>query len=175
MNLKVRGQIEHLINNYLQAIQDLSLLILELKNNADHIEKTSIEFSTSSAEMNISTSDISRAISEINQGTQTQAEQINITAVKLEALVKAANNIENKFQSIGSAAQSGDKHSEKGRNTVESIIQMIETMATSGEQAGNSMDRLKNQSKKITTILNFINDIAAQTNLLALNSAIEAA
>lgn len=170
-----RGEIRHLINNFVQAIQDLSLLILELKKNSGRIEQTSQEFTASSAEMSISTSEISRAIDEINQGTQNQVEQINISANKLETLLQAARNIETKFQSIGNSAKIGVAHSEKGRNTVESIIEMIDNLASSAERASASMNQLKNQSKEITTILNFIKDIAAQTNLLALNAAIEAA
>lgn len=170
-----KGEIKYLINNFVLAIEDLSSLIQDLKMKSDLIDETSHEFSHSSVEMNSSTSEISKAISEINRGTQTQSDQINTSARKLELLLEAAKDIEAKFHSIRTSAENGVLNSEKGRNSVESITQMIDHIAEFSKKARFSMDQLMKQSKEINEVLNFINDISSQTNLLALNAAIEAA
>jgi methyl-accepting chemotaxis protein len=65
--------------------------------------------------------------------------------------------------------------SEQGRTEVDRSLTQISQARHDAQAASEVMEELKEKSRRIHTITEVINEIAATTNLLALNAAIEAA
>lgn len=65
--------------------------------------------------------------------------------------------------------------SQKGENIILGTVAKMQSIAAIVERSAGLVDDLGEQTKRITSIVNTIREIADQTNLLALNAAIEAA
>ncbi len=65
--------------------------------------------------------------------------------------------------------------SARTRNTVQGMSESLESLATDSRAAVGGVDALYAQSRKITQIVELIQQIAAQTHLLSMNAAVEAA
>jgi methyl-accepting chemotaxis protein len=70
---------------------------------------------------------------------------------------------------------STNSNAQLGVRRVNDAIAKVNSLADALVNTGDNMDRLKEKSDGITSVLDVIKGIAEQTNLLALNAAIEAA
>ena len=105
---------------------------------------------------------------------QKQLEELEIALEQIQATIetsvittKNAKKVESAIQQADSIVTEGDRAMNK---TVESILDIKETVA----DAGKRVRRLSDSSQKISRVVNLISSFAAQTNLLALNAALEA-
>ncbi len=67
------------------------------------------------------------------------------------------------------------EQSSQSIDTLEDILQKLESLVMQINDSNSSIERLNTMSNEITSVVDLIKDIADQTNLLALNAAIEAA
>ncbi len=65
--------------------------------------------------------------------------------------------------------------SEKGKESVDDVQNVIDTLGEHSRKTSESMMQLSQSSKEIVDIVDVINGISKQTNLLALNASIESA
>ena len=175
IELQSKGEIRELISNFNEAMKELSHLLTNVSETAEQIDVSSKELSTTSDEMNLSTNEISMAIAEMSNGAQNQLKKIDSIAQMYEELQRASQLMDQRSNTIISAAKKGVLDSEKGAEAVASIQSNISDILQHSEGANQSMTALTTRSKEISAILNLITDIATQTNLLSLNAAIEAA
>ncbi|BFM08657.1 methyl-accepting chemotaxis protein [Halioxenophilus aromaticivorans] len=103
---------------------------------------------------------------------QSEIQQV-VTAVREMASVVAevAHNVSQAAQD----AEQADKEAGSGRQVVVSTMSQIENLANDVDAASVVIDRLRQETDNIGSVLDVIRGIAEQTNLLALNAAIEAA
>ncbi|KPC54216.1 methyl-accepting chemotaxis protein [Amantichitinum ursilacus] len=73
------------------------------------------------------------------------------------------------------ASQQTSEWASQGMENIGKGVQIIQRMSGSISEAADNMAELGEESKRITSIVQTIKEIADQTNLLALNAAIEAA
>ncbi|MFL0198373.1 methyl-accepting chemotaxis protein [Clostridium sp. WILCCON 0269] len=92
----------------------------------------------------------------------------NQTKDSTNELYKEGNKLHNITESI-------IEKSIKGREAVESIMDIITSLEGQIKDTFHSMSELAERFNKVNEITNLISGIASQTNLLALNAAIEAA
>ncbi len=170
-----QGQIRDLLENFQLSTGKLSGLLLEIQESAYFMESSSSDFVQASEEMNVNTTEISRAIEEISRGAQTQLSKIDISAQKLELLLKTSSEMDERSKNIREAAKKGADDGAKGTEAVAAIRGNMEEISQFSDQAAGAMSSLKTMSTEITGMLNIIKEIASQTNLLSLNAAIEAA
>lgn len=103
-----------------------------------------------------------------NQETEQVATAMNEMSATVQEV--ASNTV---GASEASAQVSAD--AESGAQNVHSTRTSIESLSKEVEKSAGVINKLAEDSDKITTITNTISSIAEQTNLLALNAAIEAA
>lgn len=102
------------------------------------------------------------------QQTDQGAAAIKQMAVTVQAV--AGHTLE-----AANLAQSADQEAVSGSGEVNKTIASIEALAREVESASQVIHKLSEDSAKIGSVVEVIQNIAAQTNLLALNAAIEAA
>ncbi|GHY04991.1 chemotaxis protein [Vibrio cholerae] len=64
---------------------------------------------------------------------------------------------------------------EQGKNHIESSLDLASEISETVLTTNQVIQRLSDQAKEISSMVNIIRSVAEQTNLLALNAAIEAA
>jgi methyl-accepting chemotaxis protein len=120
-----------------------------------------LRLSTTAAELAASSEELSRT-------TAAQSDEISRTSSAVEEM---ATSIREVAQNAEHAAQAATDSSQRARDGEELALDT----AAGLEQSDKVMQRLRDRSDEIGTIVNLIQEIAAQTNILALNAAIEAA
>lgn len=101
---------------------------------------------------------------------------------QIDAMVATLGELSNNIQSVAASteqahdnAQTVDARAREGKDIVMQTIDSIQGVATEVEKASGVINKLGEKSKRISNVLNVIQEISEQTNLLALNAAIEAA
>lgn len=103
---------------------------------------------------------------------QADIQQI-VTAIKEMAGVVA--DVTQRVAETADNSHQADKVAMSGKQTVQSTMSQIQSLSSDIKTASEVIDRLRQETVAIGTVLDVIRGIAEQTNLLALNAAIEAA
>jgi len=177
------------ITSFTSSQKTLSMLVMQLKNSAGHVDDASKHLAGTSQEIGSATEEINatmqevttaseqsaRAATEVAGGSSIQAASISEGAEMVKQLAQTVRNVakdsESTAQSVVEATQSAEIGAKSVRDTVSGMHTVQKTIAESAE----AIEQLGESSKQIGTIVQTIEDIADQTNLLALNAAIEAA
>jgi methyl-accepting chemotaxis protein len=152
--------------NFLERIDldqkdELGQLGKALNLSADNLEKLI-------SEIIFASQNLVRAVEEIASGNENLSQRTSEQASSLEeiaATVEEANA--STKQNSGNAVEASKLSDNSSKMAIEGG-QIV-------EKAVFAIGEINNSSKKISEILNMINEIAFQTNLLALNAAVEAA
>ncbi len=137
-----------------QIIADIAMTVTELNANAEKLSETS---------------------KETERGVVSQQSEIQqvVTAVR-----EMASVVEDVARNVGEAAgnaEQADNEAKSGKSVVAAAMKQIESLAKDINTASEVIDRLRQETDNIGSVLDVIRGIAEQTNLLALNAAIEAA
>lgn len=139
-----------------------------LRDMVKRIAEVSGHLNIASQEMVSVTQEAQAGVVRQQEGTQ---HATNAIATMTETMVDMSKNT----QAASEAANQAELATEKGTSVVGSTVVSIRTLADEVEQTAVVIQRLREDSENIGTVLDVIKDIAEQTNLLALNAAIEAA
>ncbi|QGH33366.1 HAMP domain-containing protein [Gracilibacillus salitolerans] len=157
-------------------------MIEELKSMVRHIQEISVEvngqsreLSQASDEVNLGSQQIARTMEEMSNGAEEQASASSDISASIESLHRKieASSEEGKTLQV-SSNEVLELSVESGTQLNDSVEQMQEITAMM-QTSLTKVQSLEQQSSKISTLIDVIQDIAEQTNLLALNAAIEAA
>jgi methyl-accepting chemotaxis protein len=147
----------------------------EARKAADKILRAAVQMEAAATELENAVVSISRSVSGVKTGSETQTQRIREILAAMEQL---SSGIQQISASAGTAAEKSEDSNRKVESGVEMAQQSGAAMENLSALAGNltgNIGRLGEQSKNIGTIMNVITDIAAQINLLAMNASIEAA
>ncbi|MCK5877803.1 MAG: HAMP domain-containing protein, partial [Candidatus Marithrix sp.] len=137
----------------------------QLKNDANstiaHLTKIMQQISHSSRIVANAADEISQGNLSLSQRTEQQAASLEETSASIEQMTSTVQQSADNASHASQLAISARNCAEKGGEIVGITI--------------NAMAEINTSSKKITDIIEVINEIAFQTNLLALNAAVEAA
>lgn len=152
--------------NFLERIDldqkdELGQLGKALNISADNLEKLI-------SEIIFSSQNLVRAVEEIASGNENLSQRTSEQASSLEEIAATVEE-----------ANASTKQNSGNANEASKLSDNSSKMAVEGghivEKAVYAIGEINSSSKKISEILNMINEIAFQTNLLALNAAVEAA
>ncbi len=159
--------LEHMMENMRKLIGEVAEVGLEFAKSSELVSKTS-------ADILISTRDVSYAIEEIEKGAISQAKD---TESCLSTMSNLAGKINQVYESTGEIEQIADRTKKtvsEGLLIIDDLNNKAKATSSSTHQVISAIKELKTNSQLIGSFVNTINEIARQTNLLSLNASIEA-
>lgn len=119
--------------------------------------------------------DISRAISEIQQGITQQASDTEHCLRQTDQLALQVRMVHENTEAIEDITNGTKTVIKSGIGVVDQLNDATKANIKITNETIHSIEELEVESEAITSIIAVINEIAAQTNLLSLNASIEAA
>ena len=159
VNMKMN--LKDLISNISQTAQQVAASAQELTATAEH--------SAASAE------EITKVISEIATGANSQAEDTEKGSQEVEVLGSIIEGDAHLMQKLNSSVSEVNKLKDEGYELLEDLSKKTEQTRESSKEISKIIIETNESTVNIVNASTMIKSIAAQTNLLALNAAIEAA
>jgi methyl-accepting chemotaxis protein len=170
-----KDEIGELSQNFTKMVENLRVLISQIKESANHVASSSQELSASSEQQALVINQVSTAIETVATGTKKQNVAIDETSTVIEQITAAIQQVAVSSNEVAGQATETSNAANQGRQAIDRVVNQMDKIGHVTAEANSSMDELAKGSKKIGEITDVISGIANQTNLLALNAAIEAA
>jgi methyl-accepting chemotaxis protein len=158
---RTTGEIRELIDGFNGLVANLRRTVTETRGTSESLLGRSREFSELAqricVDMDSQASDILRSTTAVTQMDAT--------------IVDVAKTAEN----VAELAQDTDRLAARGGEVVQASVGSMHGIAEALRKARSGVTELSEDSRKISEVIEIIEDIADQTNLLALNASIEAA
>ncbi|MBD7912756.1 MULTISPECIES: methyl-accepting chemotaxis protein [Clostridium] len=122
-----------------------------------------------------SVNSIDKAILELANGAEAQANDAQLGSQKLEELSDKIENILEIAKSFNYNFDKAKAQNNSAINSIDNLVGKVQENNNISKKTNESVNELSNKSLLIGNITSTINNISEQTNLLALNAAIEAA
>ena len=116
-----------------------------------------------------------QGMEQAERATTKQTTDAEIVKQSMEEMKQSVGDISQSAANASHAAETAEKEVEQSRTQVQMSVNASRTLSDEINQAATTINKLADDTKNVSQILNVITSIADQTNLLALNAAIEAA
>src|SRR3954469_2595201 len=155
-HVEVNGEDEvaRLASSFNDAVDDLSGLVLTLRESATTLASSSEELSATSTQMGASAEETSVQANAVSAAAEQVSANVNTVAASTEEMSASIREIAANANEAAGVASSA---------------------VGTAENATTTVSKLGSSSAEIGQVIRVITDIAEQTNLLALNATIEAA
>ena len=154
VEVKGEDEVARLASSFNTAVDDLSGLVLTLRESATTLASSSEELSATSTQMGASAEETSVQANAVSAAAEQVSANVNTVAASAEEMSASIREIAaNATEAAGVASHA----------------------VTTAESATTTVSKLGSSSAEIGEVLKVITAIAEQTNLLALNATIEAA
>jgi len=152
------GDLAKNVNSFIDRLQTVISRILILSNQVAD-----------------SSGGMAMTISEIANGVDSQKQETSMVAAAISQMNSAVHDVAKNAEGASDAADDANNLSIEGQEIVNSAVKSIEGLAQDIVDSSHAIEKVRDDSGNIGTVLDVIKSIAEQTNLLALNAAIEAA
>lgn len=153
----------------------LKTLVQEVQQGALQVAATAEELTASSEQTALSTEKIADSIQQVAVGAEKQSKAIQQNAQVIKKITGEVGQIAEHSQRVSELAKLTIGEAHNGEEAVKDTVQQMNSIYSSVKESNLIIQSLNERSKKVSSILDVITEIADQTNLLALNAAIEAA
>ncbi|MDD2341279.1 MAG: methyl-accepting chemotaxis protein [Tolumonas sp.] len=141
----------------------------------DSLFSTFTQLKQSIDQLDQSSSKLKNTASIMAGSARDQLGRTDLVATAMHEMSATAQDVANSAETAAVAANQADRAAQEGEQVMQSTITMITRMSGEIENTAGVIQQLDEDSRRISTVLEVIRNIADQTNLLALNAAIEAA
>lgn len=174
-SIESKGELKVMGDSLNAATNNLNSLLGNISQIANLVASSAEELLTKGEQMKNTTQEVASATQQMAEGAQQQAQQTDESSKLIEGVLKSANEMGKKAETINIAAERGQKSASEGLSTIRKVVENMTEILNSASTTSGSINVLSQRSEEIASTLSVITDIASQTNLLALNAAIEAA
>ena len=175
IEVKSKDELGNLGNNINIMIDELALLIKNIKESSSKVSESSDTLRVSSEETGKAAEEISTTMTNLTKDTVESTEMID----KLESVVGGLESISEDVKDASAntlnVVEESTTIAKEGYTSLEQAISQLEIVNKTVEFASSAVKNLEKRSSEIANITSVIRGIASQTNLLALNASIEAA
>ncbi|PSW05621.1 methyl-accepting chemotaxis protein [Photobacterium lipolyticum] len=166
-NLSVRAEQDG-DNEISQLGGDVNTTVTQLHTTVESLIRISEDVAAASTEL-------AAVMTQSEANAQLELNEIDQIASAVNELSSTADNVSDNATSADATAKQTDELAKEGLNIFEQSNKASKQMTETLSEAAGVVTRLKDQSDKISQVIEVIRSISEQTNLLALNAAIEAA
>ena len=164
-NFKIENTLE---DEFGHVFDSASQMREKLGNSLSDVVKSYRDFDVKLVAIHSKISSVAEAIADA------ESRSVTVSAASDE-MVSTTSDIAKNCENAATNANDTQNITEHGVTEVEGVIDDIRNQAEKTKKDAELISTLVDQTNKIGTIVQTIEDIASQTNLLALNAAIEAA
>ncbi|HFE31926.1 MAG TPA: methyl-accepting chemotaxis protein [Gammaproteobacteria bacterium] len=128
-----------------------------------------------SGKIGTSAQEVASIARQSHDGMEHQRAETDQVATASNEMAATVSEVAHSAEQAAEAAGSASTAASHGNTVVDETIAIINHLADDVEQGAHAVNRLREDSESVGSVLDVIRGIAEQTNLLALNAAIEAA
>jgi len=154
---------------------ELGQLIVAMGTMSDRLKEMIGEISDNIVVIASSSEELSALTDQTSQGVSNQKLDIEQVATAMTEMSASAQEVAIKAELTLESANLASSEAYKGNELVNATVEGMTDLAQSIDHSEQVIQRVKDGSESIVSILDVIKNISEQTNLLALNAAIEAA
>ncbi len=159
--IKSSDEVGTLAAAFNRLIDNMAMIVSEVIQKSEQV--------SSSAEQ------LSSITEQTSRGVKQQSDEILQVSTAMNQMSATVTEVASNAQHASDSAEIGNAEATNGSEVVQKTIITINDLASGVQGASSVIEKFKNDSENIGTVLDVIKNIAEQTNLLALNAAIEAA
>ena len=139
------------------------------------LQRIITEIAAAASQMATAAEELSAVTEQTASDVQQQSMETEQVATAMNEMTATVREVARNTEAASGAAQAANQEAAGGDRVVREAIMVIDALAREVQSSTEAIERLKDDSQNIGTVLDVIKNIAEQTNLLALNAAIEAA
>jgi len=149
-------------------------LIYTITNLAVNLLGLSEDLASNTYETSQATVQIKDAMSNVEEETKSQNDQVTKTGDALKDLLNTIDNVSMDAKQSAKTTEDTVKAVDASTEAMNKTLSTIQVIEESVSNTWNIVGELEKHSERIDTVVDLINDIASRVNVLALNAAIEA-
>ena len=166
------GQTSQALN---RAQAEIASLVSGIGTVTEHLEDAVTEFQNNFKDMNNFIGNVSKAIAEISDNTNSQASATSDASDSMNEIGAGIEATSAEMDSLSSNASMMKDCSERSMQTLSELIQASSATKEDIDAMYRQTSQTNDSVSKISQAAALISEIASQTNLLSLNASIEAA
>ncbi|MEI3227123.1 MAG: cache domain-containing protein [Lachnospiraceae bacterium] len=166
------GQTSQALN---RAQAEIASLVSGIGTVTEHLEDAVTEFQNNFKDMNNFIGNVSKAIAEISDNTNSQASATSDASDSMNEIGAGIEATSAEMDSLSSNASMMKDCSERSMQTLSELIQASSATKEDIDAMYRQTSQTNGSVSKISQAAALISEIASQTNLLSLNASIEAA
>ncbi|WZL72324.1 methyl-accepting chemotaxis protein [Clostridiaceae bacterium 35-E11] len=173
--IKSKDEFGDIGNNFEEMLQNISILINDIKKSFLTVLETSDALSSITKQTAAAADEVASTIEEIAKSANEQAQDTEKSTLKISELAEKIEMVTANTQHMEEISYQANTLSDKGIETIEMLSKKSEENSAASSKVNEIVGKVNKRAGEIGKITNVIAQIAEQTNLLALNAAIEAA
>lgn len=175
MDIRNKDEFKILAGNVGNMIDNTRNLIVNVKDTSEKVDHSTRNMANATAAMEKSGSNISTAVSEIEEGIAQQAEDAQSCLMKMDDLSKKIEVVSQDVTEIVEIAAETKKMIQGGLGTMDELSARSASTTEITQKVVDNIRVLEEKSALIVKFVDVINEISEETSLLSLNASIEAA
>ncbi|GAB2534696.1 methyl-accepting chemotaxis protein [Gracilibacillus alcaliphilus] len=158
-----------------QMVEELKAMVGGVQSIAHQVNQQSEDLSLAAEQVSQGSQQIAITMDEMAHGAEQQAEASSDISTTMESLHRQIALSATEGQALQQSSLEIIKLSEESESQLHQSVQQMQDITAVMQTTVSKVQSLEQQSNKISTLIDVIQQIADQTNLLALNAAIESA
>lgn len=161
IEVKTKDELGQIVAAFNKVMDKIQALVRQVKESAETVSQSAIQFSNSSAQ-------VADSSMKQNKAAAASASAVHQMTVSIASVAESS-------EKVRSLSSLGKEHAHRGSERLTGLVSEIDRVESAVKEIAASVNQFVKSTDAISSMTRDVKDIADQTNLLALNAAIEAA